>query len=145
MEKLSQKFMLYFYITLVVSIVLQLINTIVISLKLGAIIPAIALIMMSIVNLIILDASLLHNIKQQFIGSKAMAKVLVFTLPLLLICQIVLNSAGPMSMSEVISRITTLSIAEIALIYRIKTIDELEIRANKYSEQKKRIANQKGE
>lgn len=145
MEKLSQKFMLYFYITLILSIIGQLVTTIINTLTIGVIVPAITLIMMSIVNLIILNASIIHNIKQQFIESKAMAKVLVFTLPLLLICQFILHSIGPFSLSEIISRITVLIISEIALLYRIRTIDELEIRANEYSERKKQKVQQKGE
>lgn len=129
MEQLIQKYIKYFYISLIGITVVQLIDTIINTIQGSAECNTFILIFLSIINIILLISSLIHNIKQQFTECKTNAKILRFTIAMLvglqaIICYKINSSVVPFG-----NHLMTIVIIEIVLNYRIKSIEYLEKRA----------------
>ena len=85
MEQLTQKYIKYFYITLIGVTIVQLVNTIVKTVQGNTECNTFVLIFLAIINVILLIGSLIHNMKQRFTECKTNAKILRFTIAMLMI------------------------------------------------------------
>ena len=85
MEQLTQKYIKYFYISLIAIISVQLINVIFGILMSGFQLKEVMLLFLTGTNIILLIDSTRHNIKQQFTECKYDAKILRFTIGLLML------------------------------------------------------------
>ena len=84
MERLIQKYIKYFYSTLIGFVALQLLSTVISTIQGTAKCNTFVLIFLSIMNIILLVSSLLHNVRQQFTECKINAKILRLTLAVLI-------------------------------------------------------------
>lgn len=133
MEQLIQKYIRYFYITLIGVISIQLFDVIITTLG-GAITCEIfILIFLSIMNIILLGDSMKHNMKQQFTECKATAKILRFTMALFIVFQALLCFSKSKDILMLGTHLMTVVIIEIILDYRIKSIEYLEKLALQYT------------
>lgn len=131
MEQLIQKYVKYFYITLIGVTIVQLIETIVKTIKGNVECNTFALIFLAIINMILLISSLIHNVKQRFTECKTNAKILRLTIAMFIGLQALLCFEASPSIISLGNHIMTVIIIEIVLNYRIKSIEYLEERARK--------------
>lgn len=132
MEQLAQKYSKYFYIMLIVTITIQLLDTIFTTVSEGSKLQLFILILLSITNVMLLINSIKFNIKQQFTECKINAKVLRVSLVLLIVFHIIcIESAfGKIAIRDYI---LSVAIVELVLTYRIKSIEYLEKLASRFS------------
>ena len=132
MEQLTQKYSKYFYIMLIVTIIIQLLDTIFTTVSEGLKLQLFILILLSITNIMLLINSIKFNIKQQFTECKINAKVLRVSLILLIVFHtICIKSAfGKIAIRDYI---LSTAIVELVLTYRIKSIEYLEKLASRFS------------
>ncbi|MDE6947547.1 MAG: hypothetical protein K2P14_10240 [Anaeroplasmataceae bacterium] len=133
MEQLIQKYIRYFYITLIGIIFIQLVDITVIALKKEIRLEMFVQMFLSIINLIMLGDSMKHNIKQQFTECKQNARVLRITLPILIIVQALLCFEQGNNWMIFGNYIMLAIIIKIILNYRIKSIEYLEELAKKFA------------
>ena len=138
MEQLTQKYIKYFYISLIAIISVQLINVIFGILMSGFQLKEVMLLFLTGTNIILLIDSTRHNIKQQFTECKYDAKILRFTIGLLMLFHMIENTSLIIFANYLISIVAI----EIILAFRIKSIEYLEKMANQFAKEKE--LNQKG-
>lgn len=132
MEQLIQKYIRYFYLTLILGISMQLISTIITTLKCEIKIETFVLMFLSIANLILLFNNMRHNMKQQFTECKLNSKILRYSLGLLLAVQALICYSATNSVVMLLNHAMMIGVVEIILNYRIKTIEHLEQLVSKY-------------
>lgn len=138
MEQLTQKYIKYFYISLIAIISVQLINVIFGILMSGFQLKEVMLLFLTGTNIILLIDGTRHNIKQQFTECKYDAKILRFTIGLLMIFHMIESTSLIIFANYLISIVAI----EIILAFRIKSIEYLEKMANQFAKEKE--LNQKG-
>lgn len=138
MEQLTQKYIKYFYISLIAIISVQLINVIFGILMSGFQLKEVMLLFLTGTNIILLIDSTRHNIKQQFTECKYDAKILRFTIGLLMLFHMIESTSLIIFANYLISIVAI----EIILAFRIKSIEYLEKMANQFAKEKE--LNQKG-
>ena len=138
MEQLTQKYIKYFYIFLIAIISVQLINVIFGILMSGFQLKEVMLLFLTGTNIILLIDSTRHNIKQQFTECKYDAKILRFTIGLLMLFHMIESTSLIIFANYLISIVAI----EIILAFRIKSIEYLEKMANQFAKEKE--LNQKG-
>ena len=138
MEQLTQKYIKYFYISLIAIILAQLINVIFGILMSGFQLKEVMLLFLTGTNIILLIDSTRHNIKQQFTECKYDAKILRFTIGLLMLFHMIESTSLIIFANYLISIVAI----EIILAFRIKSIEYLEKMANQFAKEKE--LNQKG-
>lgn len=131
MEQLTQKYIKYFYITLIGVTIVQLVDTIVKTVQGNAECNTFVLIFLSIMNIILLISSLIHNMKQRFTECKTNAKILRLTIAMLMVLQAFICYEMNHSIVVLGNHLMTVVVIEIVLNYRIKSIEYLEKRADK--------------
>lgn len=131
MEQLIQKYIKYFYITLIGVTIVQLVDTIVKTVQGNAECNTFVLIFLAIINVILLISSLIHNIKQRFTECKTNAKILRLTIAMLMALQAFICYEMNHSIVVLGNHLITIVVIEIVLNYRIKSIEYLEKRADK--------------
>lgn len=131
MEQLIQKYVKYFYITLIGVTIVQLVDTIVKTVQGNPECNTFILIFLAIINVILLISSLIHNMKQQFTECKTNAKILRLTIAMLMILQTLVCYKMNHSIVILGNHLMTIVVIEIVLNYRIKSIEYLEKRADK--------------
>lgn len=131
MEQLIQKYIKYFYITLIGVTIVQLVDTIVKTVQGNPECNTFVLIFLAIINVILLISSLIHNMKQQFTECKTNAKILRLTIAMLMILQTLVCYKINHNIVILGNHIMTIVVIEIVLNYRIKSIEYLEKRADK--------------
>lgn len=130
MEQLIQRHIKYFYVAFACVIFVQLILVIFAMLNNRLQYDALAFISLSIVNIILLIDSIKHNIRQQFTECKVGAKILRFTIGLLMASHMLLYFRDAFNWVTLMDHIMIAVIAVIILNYRIKTIEYLEKRVS---------------
>lgn len=133
MEQLIQKYIKYFYISLIGITVIQLIDTIINTIQGNTECNTFILIFLSIINIILLISSLINNIKQCFTECKMNAKILRFTIAMLIGLQAFLCYKINSSIVLFGNHFMTIVVIEIVLTYRIRSIEYLEKRADQLS------------
>ena len=135
MEYLTQRYAKYFYWILIVIILLQLVDTILITLGGDCPIMMFVLIFLAIINIMLLWNSIKFNTKQQFTECKVTAKILRFTIASFLLLHALCSGVNPYTfiLSDTVIGVV---IIELGLSYRIKTIEHLEEMANEYVREK---------
>lgn len=131
MEQLIQKYIKYFYLSLIGITIVQLVDTIVKTIQGNIECNTFVLIFLSIMNVILLISSLVHNIKQRFTECKVNAKILRFTIAMLIGLQAFLCFKTDPNIVSLGNHLMTIVVIEIVLDYRIKSIEYLEKRADK--------------
>lgn len=131
MEQLIQKYIKYFYITLIGVTIVQLVDTIVKTVQGNAECNTFMLIFLAIINVILLISSLIHNMKQRFTECKTNAKILRLTIAMLMALQAFICYEMNHSIVVLGNHLMTIVVIEIVLNYRIKSIEYLEKRADK--------------
>lgn len=131
MEQLIQKYIKYFYITLIGVTIVQLVDTIVKTVQGNAECNTFVLIFLAIINVILLISSLIHNMKQRFTECKTNAKILRLTIAMLMALQAFICYEMNHSIVVLGNHLITIVVIEIVLNYRIKSIEYLEKRADK--------------
>ncbi len=131
MEQLVQKYIKYFYITLIGVTIVQLVDTIVKTVQGNAECNTFVLIFLAIINVILLISSLIHNMKQRFTECKTNAKILRLTIAMLMTLQAFICYEMNHSIVVLGNHLITIVVIEIVLNYRIKSIEYLEKRADK--------------
>lgn len=131
MEQLIQKYIKYFYITLIGVTIVQLVDTIVKTVQGNTECNTFVLIFLSIINIILLISSLVHNMKQRFTECKTNAKILRLTVAMLMLLQAWVCYEMNYSVIVLGNHLMTIVVIEIVLNYRIKSIEYLEKRADK--------------
>lgn len=131
MEQLIQKYIKYFYITLIGVTIVQLVDTIVKTVQGSTECNTFVLIFLAIINVILLISSLIHNMKQRFTECKTNAKILRLTIAMLMILQAFICYEMNHSIVVLGNHLMTIVVIEIVLNYRIKSIEYLEKRADK--------------
>lgn len=131
MEQLIQKYIKYFYITLIGVTIVQLVDTIVKTVQGNTECNTFVLIFLAIINVILLISSLIHNMKQRFTECKTNAKILRLTIAMLMILQAFICYEMNHSIVVLGNHLMTIVVIEIVLNYRIKSIEYLEKRADK--------------
>lgn len=134
MEQLIQKYIKYFYITLIGVTIVQLVDTIVKTVQGNPECNTFVLIFLAIINVILLISSLIHNMKQQFTECKTNAKILRLTIAMLMVLQILVCYKINHNIVILGNYLMTIVVIEIVLNYRIKSIEYLEKRADKLAE-----------
>ena len=132
MEQLTQKYIKYFYISLIAIISVQLINVIFGILMSGFQLKEVMLLFLTGINIILLIDSIRHNIKQQFTECKYDAKILRFTIGLLMLFHMIESTSLIIFANYLISIVAI----EIILAFRIKSIEYLEKMANQFAKEK---------
>lgn len=138
MEQLTQKYIKYFYIALIIIISIQLFDVIFSILTSGFQIREFMLLFLTGTNIMLLIDSTRHNIKQQFTECKYDAKILRFTIGLLMLFYMIESTNLIIFANYLISIVAI----EIILEFRIKSIEYLEKMANQFAKEKE--LNQKG-
>ncbi len=133
MEQLIQKYIKYFYATLIGVTAVQLVDTIVKTIQGNIEYDTFLLIFLSIINIILWISSLIHNMKQRFTECKTNAKILRLTVAILIGLQA--HACFKVNPSIVLlgNYFMTIVVIEIVLNYRINSISYLEKRAVKLS------------
>lgn len=134
MNKLVEKCINYFYITLIFGIISQLINIIIVSIQINIGFKSFATIFLSILNLILLISDMRHTFKQQFTEAKSETKAIRFTILPLLVFQVWLCLLKGFSGIVLVDYIMSAVIIEIVLNLKIKSIEYLETLANTFTE-----------
>lgn len=135
MEQLIQKYIRYFYITLIGIISIQLFDTTLTTLEGNAPCNTFILMFLSVINLILLVGSLIHNSRQRFTECKANAKILRLTTALLVGLQAFICFNAHPNLISLGNHLMTIIIIEIVLDYRIKSIEHLERLADKLTKE----------
>jgi putative effector of murein hydrolase LrgA (UPF0299 family) len=144
MERLMQKHIKCFYITLLVIILIQFIGTIIETISGGFLCGTIISMMLFLINVILLTDAIKHNIKQQFTECKEDARILRFTLALLAIFRMVsCTCSDSFDWIRLTDYVMIIGVIEIVLAHRIKSIEYLENLASKIN--RSRTPAQKGE
>lgn len=131
MEQLLQKYIKYFYITLIGVTIVQLVDIIIKTVRGHTECNTFILIFLAIINIILLISSLVHNMKQRFTECKTNAKILRMTIAMLMISQAVICYEVNHSIVALGNHVMSVIIIEIVLNYRIRSIEYLEERAGK--------------
>lgn len=131
MEQLIQKYVKYFYITLIGVTIVQLVDTIAKTVQGNTECNTFVLIFLSIINVILLVSSLIHNTRQRFTECKTNAKILRLTIAMLMLLQAFMCYEMNHSIVVLGNHLMTVVVIEIVLNYRIKSIEYLEKRADK--------------
>lgn len=133
MEQLIQKYIKYFYGTLIGVITIQLVDTIITAIQGHTSCNTLTfmLIFLSILNIILLISSLVHNVKQRFTECKTNAKILRLTMMGLIGLQAVMGFKENLGWISLGNSLITIVAIEIILNYRIKSIEYLEKKAFK--------------
>lgn len=129
MERLIQKYIKYFYSSLIGIILLQLVDVIISTVQGNAGCDTFTLIFLSIINIILLISSLVHNVRQQFTECKINAKILRLTMAVFIGLQALLCYEAMPSLTAFGIHLMTIVVIEVILNYRIKSIEYLERRA----------------
>lgn len=144
MERLMQKHIKCFYITLLVIILIQFIGTIIETISGGFLCGTIISMMLFLINVILLTDAIKHNVKQQFTEGKEDARILRFTLALLAIFRMVsCTCSDSFDWIRLTDYVMIIGVIEIVLAHRIKSIEYLENLASKID--RSRTPDQKGE
>ena len=144
MERFMQKYIKYFYITLLVIILVQFIGIIAETVLSGFQCGTIISMMLFLINVILLTDAIKHNIKQQFTEGKEDARILRFTLALLAIFRMVSCTCSErFDWIRLTDYIMIIGVIEIVLAHRIKSIEYLENLASKIN--RSHTPDQKGE
>lgn len=131
MEKLMQKYIKCFYVTLLVIILIQFVGMIVTTVLSGFRCGEIISVMLFLINVILLTDAIKHNVRQQFTECKEDARILRITLALLAIFRMVSCSCGGFDWIRFTDYIMIIGVIEIVLAHRIKSIEHLENLASK--------------
>lgn len=133
MEQLTQKYIKYFYIILIIIILVQLASIIFNTLMMGYIsLGVFVLMFLSVLNIMLLSNSIKHNVKQQFTECKYDAKILCFTLGILMLCHMLLMFKTDFSFIVFTNYLASMIGIEMILKFRIKSIEHLEKMANQF-------------
>lgn len=144
MERLMQKHIKYFYITLLIIILIQFVGTIIETITGGFLCGTIISMMLFLINVILLTDAIKHNIKQQFTEGKEDARILRFTLALLAIFRMVSCTCSErFDWIRLTDYVMIIGVIEIVLAHRIKSIEYLESLASKIN--RSHTPDQKGE
>lgn len=144
MERLMQKHIKCFYITLFIIILIQFVGTIIETIAGGFLCGTIISTMLSLINVILLTDAIKHNVRQQFTECKEDARILRFTLALLVLFRMVsCTCSDNFDWIRLTDYIMIIGVIEIVLTHRIKSIEYLESLASKFN--RSRTPDQKGE
>lgn len=144
MERLMQKHIKCFYITLLIIILIQFVGTIIETIARGFLCGTIISTMLSLINVILLTDAIKHNVRQQFTECKEDARILRFTLALLALFRMVsCTCSDNFDWIRLTDYIMIIGVIEIVLAHRIKSIEYLENLASKFN--RSRTPDQKGE
>jgi hypothetical protein len=132
MEQLIQKYIKYFYITVICIITAQLIDVICVMLFGNFSVMAFILMLVSMLNLVLFSNCMKHNINQRFIECKMDLKVLRVTVIPLMICQILFCFSQGFDLIMLMNHIGIVVLVELILTYRIKSLDHLVNLVNQY-------------
>lgn len=144
MERLMQKHIKCFYITLLIIILIQFVGTIIETIARGFLCGTIISTMLSLINVILLTDAIKHNVRQQFTECKEDARILRFTLALLALFRTVsCTCSDNFDWIRLTDYIMIIGVIEIVLTHRIKSIEYLESLASKFN--RSRTPDQKGE
>lgn len=143
MERLMQKYIKYFYLTLLTIIVVQFVGVIIETTLSGFQCGTIISIMLFLINVILLIDAIKHNVRQQFTECKEDARILRFTLALLAIFRMLSCSCENFDWIRLTDYVMIIGVIEIVLAHRIKSIEHLENLASKIN--RSRTPDQKGE
>ena len=133
MEQLIQKYIKYFYMSLIGITAVQLVDTVIKTIQGDVECNTFILIFLSIMNVILLISNLIHNTKQRFTECKTNAKILRFTIAVLIGLQAFLCYKINSSIVLFGNHFMTIVVIEIVLTYRIRNIEYLEKRADQLS------------
>lgn len=133
MEQLVQKYIKYFYMSLIGITAVQLVDTVIKTIQGDVECNTFILIFLSIMNVILLISNLIHNTKQRFTECKTNAKILRFTIAVLIGLQAFLCYKINSSIVLFGNHFMTIVVIEIVLTYRIRSIEYLEKRADQLS------------
>lgn len=131
MEQLIQRYIKYFYLTLIGIIFTQLLDVIFATLKGNLPCDTFIVMFLSVINIILLIGNMVYNSKQKFTECKANAKILRLTTAILMGFQALLCYRANPSIVELGNHLMSIIIIEIVFNYRIKSIEHLEKLANK--------------
>lgn len=131
MERLMQKYIKYFYVTLLVVILIQFVGLIISTVVSGFQCGEIISVMLFLINVILLTDAIKHNVRQQFTECKEDARILRYTLALLAIFRMVSCGCGGFDWIRFTDYIMIIGVIEIVLAHRIKSIEHLENLASK--------------
>lgn len=126
MEQLTQKYIKYFYIILLVIISIQLAGTVMTTLCSGMQCGSLVSMILFLVNIILLADSVKHNIRQQFTECKEDARILRWTLGLLALIRMFACCHIDFDWVALTDYMMIVSVIEIVLEHRIKSIEHLE-------------------
>ncbi len=143
MEKLMQKYIKYFYITLLVIILVQFIGIIVETVLSGFQCGTIISMMLFLINVILLTDAIKHNVRQQFTECKEDARILRLTLALLAVFRMLSCSCEGIDWIRLTDYVMIIGVIETVLAHRIKSIEYLENLASKIN--RSHTSDQKGE
>lgn len=132
MEQLIQKYIKYFYITVICIITAQLIDVVCVMLFGNFSIMAFVLMLVSMLNLVLFSNCMKHNVNQRFIECKMDLKVLRITVIPLMICQILFCFSQGFNLIMLMNHIGIVVLVELILTYRIKSLDHLVNLVNQY-------------
>lgn len=132
MEQLIQKYIKYFYATVIAIIAAQLIDVIIVLLLGSVSISAIVLMLVSALNLVLFGNCMRHNVNQRFVECKMDLKVLRITVIPLMICQILFCLSKGLDLIMLMNHIGIVILVELILTYRIKNLDYLENLVDQY-------------
>lgn len=142
MENLVQKYIKYFYIILVSIISVQLLMVVFTVLTTGLQCDTVLFMFLSVTNILVLIDSIKHNVKQQFTECKSDAKVLRYTIGLLMGSHMLLYFRENFNWVVLMDHIMITAITIVILNYRIKTIEHLENMVSHFA--KTNVLDQKG-
>lgn len=131
MERLMQKYIKYFYITLLIIILIQFVGITIETILSGFQCGIIISLMLFLINVILLIDAIKHNIRQQFTECKEDARILRFTLALLVIFRMISYSCEGFDWVQFTDYLMLIGVIEIILAHRIKSIEHLESLASK--------------
>ena len=131
MERLMQKYIKYFYITLLILILVQFVGITIETILSGFQCGTIISLMLFLINVILLIDAIKHNVRQQFTECKEDARILRFTLALLAVLRILSYSCEGFDWIRFTDYVMLISVIEIILAHRIKSIEHLESLASK--------------
>ncbi len=132
MEQLIQKYIKYFYITVICIITAQLIDVVCVMLFGNFSVMAFILMLVSMLNLVLFSNCMKHNVNQRFIECKMDLKVLRITVIPLMICQILFCFSQGFNLIMLMNHIGIVVLVELILTYRIKSLDHLVNLVNQY-------------
>lgn len=144
MEQLIQKYIKYFYATVICIILTQLIDVIILMLTDKTTVETIALMLTSALNLVLFSDCIKHNINQRFTECKTDLHVLRITVIPLMVCQILFCLSQGFSLIMLMNHIGIVALVELILTYRIKSLIHLENLVNQYMKYEREEGSQNG-